>query len=59
MKNKDKDFNDYKMLNADSITVNRNPDSNNNVNDSIGEDGILRFDQTSEEDSVVSFGEAA
>ena len=54
MKNQDNDFNDYKILNANSITVNRNPNSinglpnKNYVDDSVGEDSFFRFNQTLE-----------
>ena len=52
--NQDDDFNDNKLININSITVKRNPTSDNEVSnkkyvdDSIGEDTILKFNQTSE-----------
>ena len=47
--NQDNDFNDNKLTNVDSITVNRTPSSGNelvnkkNIDDSIGEVTIFRF----------------
>ena len=50
--NRDNDFNDNKLPNIGSITVNRNPTSYNEVtnekyvDDSIGHGNVLRFNQT-------------
>ena len=50
--NQDNDLNDNKLTNIDSILVNRNPCSDNElankkyIDDSIGEDTLLRFNQT-------------
>ena len=49
--NQDNDLNDKKLTNLDSLTVNRNPCSDNevsnkrHVDDSIGENTLLRFNQ--------------
>ena len=51
-KNQDNDLNDMKLTNLDSVVVNRNPSSDNEVSnkkyvdDSIGECALLRFNQT-------------
>ena len=48
----DNEFDNNKLTNLDSVTVNRNPSSENelstkkNVDDSIGEGTLLRFNQT-------------
>ena len=61
-KNWDNDFNDNKLTNMDSITVNRNPGSNNEVpikqivDDSKGEGTVVRFNQTLEDYLKVSAG---
>ena len=50
--NKDNDFTDITLTNIDSITVNKNPSSNDElankkyIDDSIGEGTLLRFNQT-------------
>ena len=50
--NQDNEFDNNKLSNLDSVTVNRNPSSDNEVSskhykdDSIGEDTLLRFNQT-------------
>ena len=50
--NQDNDFNDNKLLNLDSVSVNRTPSSDNevankkHVDDSIEEGTIIRFNQT-------------
>ena len=50
----DNDFNNSKLPNLDSVTVNRNPHLDNElsnkkfVDDSIGEGTIARFNQTLE-----------
>ena len=60
--NQDNDFNDKKLTNIDSITVNRNPTSDNEVtnkkyvDDSIGDVTILRFNQILENYLKVSVG---
>ena len=60
--NQDNDFNDNKLTNIDSITVNRNPCSDNKVstkkyfNDSIREGTIVRFNQTLQNYLKVSVG---
>ena len=60
--NQDNDLNDKKLTNIDSVTVNRNPISDNEVSnkkyvdDSIGEGTILRFNQTLENYLKVSVG---
>ena len=58
--NQDNDFKDNKLTNIDSITVNRDPSSYNElthkkyVDDSIGEGNVLRFNQTLENYLKVS-----
>ena len=58
----DNDFNDEKLSNLDSITVNRNPASNYEVankkyvDNTIGENIILRFNQTLQTYLKVSVG---
>ena len=60
--NQDNDFNDNKLINIDSISVNRKPSSDNelsnkkNVDDSIGEGTLLRFNQTLQNYLKVSVG---
>ena len=50
--NQDNDFKDNKLTNLDSVSVNRNPISDNelgnkkHIDDSIEEGTILRFNQT-------------
>ena len=50
----DNEFDNNKLTNLDSVTVNRNPTSDNEVSnkkyvdDSIGENTILRFNQALE-----------
>ena len=51
-KNQDNDFNDKKLTNIDSITVNRNPTSDNEVankkyiDDELNNNTIVRFNQS-------------
>ena len=58
--NEDNDLKDKKLTNLDSITVNRNPTSENKlankkyVDDSVGDGTILRFNQTLENYLKVS-----
>ena len=60
--NQDNDLIDNKLTNLDSITVNRNPNSDNElsnkkyVDDSIGEGTLLRFNQTLQNYLKVSVG---
>ena len=60
--NQDNNLNDKKLTNLDSITVNRNPTSDNEVSnkryvdDSIGEGTLLRFNQTLTNYLKVSVG---
>ena len=60
--NEDNNFNDNKLTNLDSITVNRQPTTNNelsnkkSVDDSMGEGTIVRFNQTLENNLKVSVG---
>ena len=60
--NQDNDFNDNKLINLDSITINRNPTLDNEVSnkkyvdDSIGADTMLRFNQTLQNYLKVSVG---
>ena len=60
--NQDNDFNDNKLINIDSIIVNRNPTSDNElankkyIDDSIGEGTLLRFSQTLTNYLKVSVG---
>ena len=60
--NQDNDFNDNKLTNLDSIQVNRNPISDNEVtnkkyvDDSIQEGTLLRFNQTLQNYLKVSVG---
>ena len=50
--NQDNDLNNTKLTNLDSVTLNRDPSSDNElstkkyIDDSIGEDTLLRFNQT-------------
>ena len=61
--NQDNDFNDNKLTNIDSITINRNPTLDNQVSnkkyidDSIGEVTLLRFNQTLSNYLKVSVGD--
>ena len=58
----DNEFDNNKLTNLDSVTVNRNPSSDNElssknyVDDSIGEGTIVRFNQTLENYLKVSVG---
>ena len=58
----DNEFDNYKLTNLDSITVNRDPNLDNElsnkkyVDNSIGEGTILRFSQTLENYLKVSVG---
>ena len=60
--NQDNNFNNNKLTNLDSITINRNPTSDNEVSnkkyidDSIGEGTLLRFNQTLQNYLKVSLG---
>ena len=60
--NQDNDLNDNKLTNIDSITVNRNPTSDNEVptkkyvDDELDENTIARFNQTLENYLRVSVG---
>ena len=60
--NQDNDFNDNKLININSVQVNRVPDSENEsankkyINDSIGEGTLLRFNQTLQNYLKVSIG---
>ena len=60
--NQDINFNDNKLINLDSVIVNRNPTSDNELSNkkyvdfSIGEGTILRFNQTLENYLKVSVG---
>ena len=60
--NQDSDLNDNELTNLNSITVNRNPSSDNEVankkyfDDSIEGSGVLRFNQTLENYLKVSVG---
>ena len=60
--NQDNDFNDKKLTNINSITVNRNPSSDNqlsnkkNIDDELNKNTILRFSQTLTIYSKVSVG---
>ena len=60
--NKDNDLNDKKLTNLDSITINRNPTSDNEasnkkcIDDSIAEGTLLRFIQTLTNYLKVSVG---
>ena len=60
--NQDNDFNDNKLTNIDSITVNRNTTSvnqltnNNHIDDELDKITILRFNQTLENYLKVSVG---
>ena len=61
-KNQDNDFNDNKIINLDSITVNRNPISDNEltnkkyIHDELNKITILRFNQTLKNYLKVSVG---
>ena len=58
----DNDLDNFKLPNLDSVTVNRNPSSDNEISskkyddDSIGEGTIVRFNQRPENYLKVSFG---
>ena len=60
--NQDNDLNDNKLTNFDSVSVNRNPSSDNAsankkyIDDSIGEVTLLRFNQTLQNYLKVSVG---
>ena len=60
--NQDNDFNDNKLTNTDSITINRNPTSDNEVinkkhiDDELDKNTILRFNQTLQNYFKVSVG---
>ena len=60
--NQDNDFNDNKLPHLDSVTVNRNPSSDNElankkyIDESIGEGTILKFSQTLTNYLKVSVG---
>ena len=59
---KDNDFDNDKLYNLDSVTVNRNPNLENElankkyVDDSVGEGNVLRFNQILENYLKVSVG---
>ena len=61
--NQDNDFNDNKLTNIDSITVNRNPTSDNElankiyIDDELDKNTILRFNQTLENYLKISVGD--
>ena len=61
--NQDNDFNDNKFTNIDSITVNKNPSSDNELvnkkytDDLIGENTKVRFNQTLQNYLKVSDGD--
>ena len=60
--NQDKDLNDNKLTNLDSIRVNRNPDSDNElankryIDDKLDKNTILRFNQTLQNYLKVTVG---
>ena len=60
--NQDNDFKDHKLLNIDSITVNRNPTSDNEVtnknyiDDELDKNTVLKFNQTLQIYLKVSVG---
>ena len=60
--NQDNEFNDIKLTNLDSITVNRNPNSDNEVSnkkyidDELDKNTVLRFNQTLQNYLNVSVG---
>ena len=60
--NQDNDFNDNRLSNLDSITVNRNPNSDNElankkyIDDELDKNTILRFNQALENFLKVSVG---
>ena len=60
--NQDNDFNDNKLTNIDSITVNRNPTSDNElsnkkyIDDELDKNTIRRFNQTLQNYLKVSVG---
>ena len=60
--NQDKDLNDNKLVNLDSVTVNRNPTSDNELSnkkyndDELDKNTILRFNQTLQNYLKVSVG---
>ena len=60
--NQDNDFNDRKLTNLDSITVNRNPSSDNElankkyIDDELDKNTVLRFNQTLSNYLKVSVG---
>ena len=61
--NQDNDFNDNKLTNLDSITVNRNPNSDDEVankkyiDDELDKNTLLRFSQTLQNYLKVSVGD--
>ena len=61
--NQDNDFNDNNITNLDSITVNRNPTSDNEltnkkyIEDELDKNTIVRFNQTLQNSLKVSFGD--
>ena len=60
--NQDKDFNDNKLTNINSITINNNPTDDNHVgnkkyvDDEIDKNTIVRFNQTLQNYPKVSVG---
>ena len=60
--NQDNDFNDIKLTNVNSITINRNPTSDNEitnkkyVDDELDKNTILRFNQTLQKYLKISVG---
>ena len=60
--NQDNNFNDNKLTNLDSVTINRNPNSDNElankkyVDDQLDKNTIVRFNQTLENHLKVSVG---
>ena len=60
--NQDNDFNDNKLTNLDSVTVNRNPTSDNElstkkyIDDELDKNTIVRFNQTLQNYLTVSVG---
>ena len=58
----DKNLNDKKLTNVDSITINRNPSSDdelayiNHIDDDLDKNNILRFNQTQENYLKISVG---
>ena len=60
--NQDNDFNDKKLINLDSVTVNRNPSIDNElsnkkyIDDELGKNTVLKFNQTLQNYLKVSVG---